>query len=37
MTEEQKLKIETFLFLEARLMDENRYSDWLELFADECE
>jgi len=37
MTEEQKLKIEAFLFLESRLMDENRYSDWLELFADECE
>ena len=37
MTEDQKNKIEAFLFLEARLMDENRYSDWLELFADECE
>ena len=37
MTENQKLQIEAFLFLEARLMDENRYSDWLELFADECE
>ncbi len=37
MTEDQKFRIEAFLFLEARLMDENRYSDWLQLFADECE
>ena len=37
MTEVQNFEIEAFLFLEARLMDENRYSEWLELFADECE
>ena len=37
MTESQKDRIEAFLFLEARLMDENRYADWLGLFAEECE
>jgi len=37
MTEDQRRKIEAFLYLEARLMDENRYAEWLELFADECE
>ena len=37
MTEDQRFRIEAFLYLEARLMDENRYSEWLKLFADECE
>ncbi|MBS41201.1 MAG: aromatic-ring-hydroxylating dioxygenase subunit beta [Rhodospirillales bacterium] len=26
-------EIETFLFMEARLLDERRYSDWLKLFS----
>ncbi len=31
-----KDEVEQFLYREARLMDENRYSDWLDLFADPC-
>lgn len=32
-----RLKIEQFLFLEAQLADENRYEDWLALWAaDDC-
>ena len=30
-------RIRAFLYLEARLMDENRYLDWLNLFAENCE
>ncbi|MDH3643622.1 MAG: aromatic-ring-hydroxylating dioxygenase, partial [Gammaproteobacteria bacterium] len=30
-------RVEAFLYREARLMDENRYEEWLELFAEECE
>lgn len=29
-------KVENFLYKEARLMDENRYLEWVELYADEC-
>lgn len=29
-------KVENFLYMEARLMDENRYLEWADLFADEC-
>lgn len=36
MTEGELRRIEAFLYLEARLMDENRYLEWLELFADPC-
>lgn len=32
----EREQVEAFLYLEARLMDENRYDDWLALFADEC-
>lgn len=28
--------VENFLYKEARLMDENRYIEWVELYADEC-
>lgn len=28
--------VEAFLYREARLMDENRYEEWLSLFAEEC-
>ncbi|MEQ8693208.1 MAG: aromatic-ring-hydroxylating dioxygenase subunit beta [Pseudomonadales bacterium] len=37
MTNKTNDRIESLLYLESRLMDENRYSEWLELFADECE
>ncbi|MFT7599670.1 MAG: 3-phenylpropionate/cinnamic acid dioxygenase small subunit [Acidimicrobiales bacterium] len=30
-----RAKVEAFLFLEARLADESRYDEWLELFDDE--
>ncbi len=29
-------KVENFLYKEVRLMDENRYAEWLELWAREC-
>ncbi len=29
-------RIECFLYLEARLMDEGRYGEWLALFTDDC-
>jgi 3-phenylpropionate/cinnamic acid dioxygenase small subunit len=29
-------RVESFLYLEARLMDEGRYGEWLELFSDDC-
>lgn len=29
-------KVENFLYREARLMDENRFMEWFELFADPC-
>ena len=29
-------KVENFLYKEVRLMDENRYGEWLELWAKEC-
>ncbi len=29
-------KVENFLYKEARLMDENHYMEWFELFADPC-
>ncbi len=31
-----KAKIEAFLYLEARLADENRYGDWLALWTDDA-
>ena len=37
MTDDIKARVEALLYLEARLMDENRYEDWLDLFAEECE
>ena len=37
MIEQMRERVETLLYREARLMDENRYAEWLELFADECE
>lgn len=29
-------KVENFLYKEVRLMDENRYGEWLQLWAQEC-
>ncbi len=34
---ELRERVENFLYAEARLMDENRYQDWLTLFAEDCE
>lgn len=33
---EARAQVEAFLYREARLMDENRYPEWLDLFAPEC-
>ena len=33
---EGRENVERFLYMEARLMDENRYEDWLALFTDDC-
>ena len=37
MNKHVKEKVEALLYREARLMDENRYEEWLQLFADDCE
>jgi benzoate/toluate 1,2-dioxygenase beta subunit len=33
---ELRSRVESFLYLEARLMDEGRYGEWLALFTDDC-
>ena len=32
----ERLEVQDFLFREARLLDEDRFEDWLDLFAPEC-
>ena len=36
MNGEVKSRVEEFLYHEARLMDENLYEEWLELFDEDC-
>lgn len=36
LNSEVQHEIEQFLFAEAALLDEHRYSDWLDLFTDDC-
>lgn len=36
LTAEEQNQIEQFLYREAALLDNRRYSDWLELFTDDC-
>lgn len=36
MDVEQLLGVQQFLYREARLLDERRFEDWLELFTDDC-
>lgn len=31
-----RYETETFLFREARLLDDGRFNDWLDLYGDEC-
>lgn len=33
---EQQHELDQFLYAEAALLDEHRYSEWLELFTDDC-
>jgi Small subunit of phenylpropionate dioxygenase len=35
-SEAERLEVQDFLFREARLLDEDRFEDWLGLFAAEC-
>ncbi len=36
MNEDDRRRIEALLYREARVMDENRYLEWLDLFTDPC-
>lgn len=36
LTPQQQHEVEQFLFAEAALLDEHRYTDWLKLFTDDC-
>lgn len=36
VTFDEQREVEAFLYREARLLDEDRFEDWLKLFASEC-